>query len=52
MRRVNIRAILRDPKLRRDLMVGAIVALQAREGIDTTRQQAEAAYDAVRRDKP
>ena len=47
-RRVDIRAILRDPALRRELMVRTIVATQAREGIETTRQQAEAAYDKVR----
>lgn len=46
-RRVNIRSILADPHLRRELMVGVIVATQAREGITTTRAQAEAAYDAV-----
>lgn len=47
-RRVDIRTILRDPNLRRELMVRTIVAIQAREGIKTTQQQAEAAYDKVR----
>jgi hypothetical protein len=47
MRRVDIKGILSDPKLRRELCVGSIVALQNREGIPTTREQAEAAYDAV-----
>lgn len=46
-RRLDIRTILKDPKLRRELLVDSIVALQNREGIPTTRQQAEAAYDAV-----
>lgn len=44
-RRVNIRAILLDPRLRRELMVGAIRAIQNREGIPTTVEQAERAYD-------
>lgn len=47
MRRINIRAILADPAQRRTLMVRVIVATQAREGITTTRAQAEAAYDAA-----
>ena len=45
--RVNIRAILSDPVKRRELFVRAIIATQAREGIVTTREQAEAAYDRV-----
>ncbi len=45
--RVNIRAILADPALRRELMVATIQATQNREGISTTRAQAEAAYDVV-----
>ncbi len=48
--RVDIRAILADPHLRRKLMVGVIQATQAREGIDTTEEQAERAYDKVRRE--
>lgn len=48
-RRVDVRAILRDPRLRREMCVGAILFLQHLEGIDTTREQAEAAYDAVSR---
>jgi hypothetical protein len=47
MRRVNIRAVLGDPVQRRELMVRCIVAIQAREGIETTQEQAEAAYDRV-----
>ena len=46
-RRVDIRVILQDPAKRRELMVTTIIATQAREGIVTTREQAEAAYDAV-----
>lgn len=51
MRRIDIRAILRDPKQYRDLMARVIVATQAREGIVTTAEQAEAAIDAVRRER-
>ena len=46
-RRVNLEAILADQDLRRELMVPTIQALQAREGIDTTRDQAERAYYVV-----
>jgi len=46
-RRVNLKRILEDPDQRRKLMVTTIIATQAREGITTTREQAEAAYDAV-----
>ncbi len=46
-RRVNVRAILADPDLRRKLMVPALQATQAREGIETTREQAERAYYVV-----
>ncbi len=48
MRRVNIKAIMADPRQRRDLMVRVIQATQAREGINTTEEQAERAYYAVR----
>ncbi|MYJ94168.1 MAG: hypothetical protein F4053_00775 [Proteobacteria bacterium] len=46
-RRVNIKAILADPNLRRKLMVSTIQATQAREGIDTTEEQADRAYYVV-----
>jgi hypothetical protein len=46
-RRVNLKAILADQDLRRELMVPTIQALQAREGIDTSREQAERAYYVV-----
>jgi transglutaminase-like putative cysteine protease len=48
-KRFDIRAILRDPVKRRTLLVNSIIATQAREGITTTREQAEAAYDRVNR---
>ena len=46
-RRVNIKAILGDPDLRRKLMVSTIQATQAREGIDTSPEQADRAYYVV-----
>jgi hypothetical protein len=51
MKRVDIKAILRDPAKRRELMVRCIIATQAREGITTSRAQAEAAYDKVQGEK-
>lgn len=45
--RLDVRAILADPVQRRRLMVPALIAAQAREGIVTTQAQAEAAYDKV-----
>jgi hypothetical protein len=47
-KRFNIKALLADPVKRRELCVRCIIATQAREGITTTRAQAEAAYDKVR----
>lgn len=51
MTRVNIKAILADPIKRRELCVTTIIATQAREGITTTREQAEHAYDTVQEEK-
>lgn len=51
MKRIDVKAILRDPVQRRELMVTTIIATQAREGITTTRAQAEAAYDAVQKER-
>jgi len=48
-RRVDVKAILRDPVTRRDLMIPSVIALQARAGITTTRDQAAAAVDNVKR---
>ena len=47
MKRVNIKKILQDPTKKKELMVGVIQFLQNIEGIDTTREQAENAYDKV-----
>ena len=46
-RRVDIKAILGDSDLRRRLMVSTIQATQAREGIETTEEQADRAYFVV-----
>lgn len=47
-RRVNIKAILANSTARRNLMVRCIRAIQAREGIDTTPEQVERAYDCIK----
>jgi hypothetical protein len=47
-RRVVVRDILDDPEQRRELMIRTIIATQAREGIETTREQAERAYEKIR----
>lgn len=50
-RRFNIREILANPTQCRELMIRCIIAIQAREGIDTTPEQAAAAYDKVQSEK-
>ena len=42
-----MKAILADEDLRRDLMVSTIQATQAREGIETSEEQADRAYYVV-----
>lgn len=51
MNRVNVKAILADPTLRRKLCVSVIIAIQAREGIETSKEQAEQAYDAIQKER-
>ena len=46
-KRVPIKDILDDPVERRELMIRTIIATQAREGIEVTREQAERAYDKI-----
>ncbi|MGO9118777.1 MAG: hypothetical protein ACLQPD_14360 [Desulfomonilaceae bacterium] len=46
-KRFDIKGILADPDLRRKLMVPTIQATQAREGIETTEEQARRAYYVV-----
>ncbi len=47
MRRDLLQDILRNPETRRTLMIQCIIATQSREGINTTYEQAERAYDKV-----
>lgn len=48
-RRVSfIQSLLADPEKKKKLVVNTIIATQAREGIKTTREQAEAAYDKTK----
>ena len=47
MKRVNIKEILSSTQQKKELMVGVIQFLQNIEGIDTTKEQAESAYDKV-----
>jgi hypothetical protein len=42
--------LLADPIKRKELMVRVIIATQAREGIETMQEQAEAAYEKVQRE--
>jgi hypothetical protein len=46
-RRPDVKKILADPDLRRKLMVTTIQATQAREGIETTIEQADRAYYVI-----
>ncbi len=41
--------LLADPAKRKELMVRVIIATQAREGIETTREQAETAYEKAQK---
>ena len=50
-RRVNIKQILQNSEQRKELIVGAMQFLQNIEGIDTTKEQAEAAYDKVQEEQ-
>lgn len=49
--RIDIKKILSDPKMRKMLFCEAIIAIQAREGVVTTKEQSEAAYDKVQQEK-
>ncbi|MGO9120687.1 MAG: hypothetical protein ACLQPD_24120 [Desulfomonilaceae bacterium] len=50
-KRFDIKKILSDPKLRRDLIIPTIIATQAREGVTTTYEQAADAYDKIQEEK-
>jgi len=48
--RVDIKKILSNPKLKEELMVNSIIAIQSREGITTTKEQALKAYRKIGRE--
>lgn len=50
-KRINIKSILCDKVLRKELMISTIQAIQAREGIDTTFEQASQAYNKVMKER-
>lgn len=47
----EIQRILHTPHLKRELLVRVLIATQAREGIITTQEQAERAYDKVQEER-
>jgi hypothetical protein len=49
--RVPIHDLLKDPVLRRDLMIRSLIAIQAREGRDVSYEDAARAYDAVQKEQ-
>ena len=50
-KRVDIKRILNDPVLYRKLMINCIIAIQTREGVVTTEEQATRAFDKVSKRK-
>ena len=51
-RRIDIKAILSDPGLRRKLLVRCLRATQAREGRDITWERAYEVYDSAQEKQP
>jgi FtsZ-interacting cell division protein ZipA len=51
MKRVDIKSILQDPAKRKQLFVDTLIAIQAREGIETSQEQAEQAYEKIQIEK-
>lgn len=49
-RRLDVRAILADPVLRRKLLARCLRATQAREGREITWERAYEVYDKIRRE--
>jgi len=43
--RVDIRSLLKNPKQRRKLIIEASIAIQAREGRNSSKEEMEALYD-------
>ncbi len=52
MKRINVKTILADAELKKELMVRVIIAMQAREGITTTETQATRAYLKIIQERP
>lgn len=50
-KRVDIQEILADPDLRKEMLVNALIATQAREGRDLTQEEAEDVYDRMQAEK-
>jgi hypothetical protein len=49
-KRFDIKKILSDPMLRKEIITQTIIATQSREGVETTIEQAERAYFKVRKE--
>lgn len=47
LRRFDMKKLLANPELRKNLIINGTIATQAREGIDITREQAENSYYVV-----
>ena len=47
-KRFDIKKILLDPILRKDLIVNSIIFIQGIEGVDTSKEQAERSYLVIR----
>jgi 3-keto-L-gulonate-6-phosphate decarboxylase len=50
-RRVDLKQILNNPKLRKELLVAGGLFLQQIEGIQTTRKQMIVAYNNIQKEK-
>jgi hypothetical protein len=49
-KRWDIKGILKDPKKRKEMIIQSIMAIQYREGIMITYEQAEAAYEKIQKE--
>lgn len=49
--RVDMKALLADPRAKRELGIRFIMSMQEHEGRDANRQAAEQAYDNVQREQ-
>lgn len=51
LKRYDIKKILSDPVKRREMVIRGTIAIQAREGIDITYEEAARSYDFVMAEK-